>query len=860
MSIFIVNKKSNLNKILLPDSSINFPIYSNKDSKYITYQPSKDITSEDFILHDGPIYANGPLHIGHALNKILKDSQNRFYYLQGKNINMICGWDCHGLPIEYAVEKKYGKLDFCEMREKCREEAEFWINRQKSDLESYSLYSDLNQKYLTMSHESELEIIKQVYILLKKNLIYRANKPILWSCFELTSLAEAETELIDKEICCIDVRFDIKSGKYSGTSIVAWTTTPWNIYNNYAIAYSSEFTYSLIEIKDQKIWIISTQVQDFIARTGGQLLSEVILGSEFKDLYVENPDGKLVPMLHSNFVIDDMGTGFVHISPSHSLDDFYLAQQYNLKYEDALTDNGIIKKLNIHFTKSATQICQLLGDKLLASENRINSVICSWRSKGPLVYRATPQWFLNIHEIRDRMLDAINQVQWYPKNSINRIKSMIKKRPDWCISRQRAWGIPLAIFYNNSTNEPILDNLDQIYEFLNKESLDAWFTNKTDKIQPANSTKVIDILDVWLESGCSYKILENQFNIQKIDLYLEGSDQHRGWFQSSLALGCALDLIAPYKTVSTHGFTLDASGRKMSKSLNNVVDPAEIIQKYGINILRLICLSNNPSEDVVFSVSNITRVKEIAHRLRLTLRYTLSLLDNAVAEFAPMEQYVIHKMQETDQIWINSMKNHRPDDALNAINLLCCRFLSAIYFEYRKDTIYCDSIDTFERKSAIACMNLIFNYLVRWVNVFMPDLAQEAWECYLNKINHSIKYACLLRAFDHKFQAKDEIIDLYNNFYTSIRDPCNKAIEIQRSNSGSGILSSYDASLELKKILPFSENELANLLLVASVKYTDSEEISVTKSPYLRCDRCKFARAESSIILCNRCVKIINSY
>lgn len=856
-----MSKKSELNKVLLPDANIPFPTASKGDAQYITNIISNN-NLKNFILHDGPIYANGPLHIGHALNKILKDSQNRFYALEGYNANMIIGWDCHGLPIEYAVEKKYGKLDFIEMRKKCKEEAEFWIKKQKQDLSEYSLYCDLSQKYCTMDHHSELEIIKQIHKLVKKNLIYYAQKPVLWSCFELTSLAEAEIEVINKEVTCMDVRFDIKIGKYAGTSIAVWTTTPWNLYNNYAIAYSAKALYSLVDLNNSKIWIISSQIETFVKKTNAKILNQTIMGIELQNSEVINPEGILVQMLSAEFIVEDMGTGFVHISPAHGIDDFYLGQKYSLSYEDALTDNGIVKKFNIHFTKVDEQIANSLGEKLLFSEKRINGVNCSWRSKGPLVYRAMPQWFLSIDKIRDSMLSAIDTVKWYPANSINRIKSMVKNRADWCISRQRAWGVPLAIFYDKDTKKPIIDSLDQIYLFLEKNGLDAWFTEQTNEIMPKNAVKVIDILDVWVESGCSYKILQNQFNQGPCDLYLEGTDQHRGWFQSALAIGCAIDGKAPYKVVTTHGFALDEQKRKMSKSLKNVVEPAQVIKEYGINVFRLLCLADNPGEDILFGPQNIIRVKSILHRLRMTLRYCLGLIDKddlSYTKFETIEQYVITKLQSTHKIWQEFITNHRADSALEAINLLCNKFISPLYFEYRKDTIYCAPKHSAERKSAIACLDIIFQYLIRWVNVFVPDLAEEAWQCYLTKINHPINHACLLKAYEAKYLVSQEIVEMYDHFYglDKMRDTVNKAIEAHRRDESSGIAVSYDVVVYIKKLLPFSAEELANLLLVAEIKYWNLDKIEVLKSPYNRCDRCRFARAQDKF--CSRCLDMLYS-
>ena len=462
--------------------------------------------AELFVLHDGPPYANGDLHMGHALNKVQKDFINRRQHQRGKKVLFIPGWDCHGLPIETGVEKSTNThgLSIKEIRARCREYANHWVNVQKQSFIDLGIRGKFDKPYTTMDHNAEMIILENFYKLVKLGLVYRAKRPVLWSCAECTSLAEAELEYQEKKSTAVHVQFTVVDGKWKDTIIPIWTTTPWTLFANEAVAVAPEKTYILIGTDTRKIWVAEFLMNSLISKLNlnNTEIIATVKGSELENLNVLNPIKKIVTILPADFVTTEEGTGFVHIAPAHGPDDFALGRKHSLPITDSITDRGKLLHPalnNIHFTEADNKICEFFAEIILAKEVMVHNYPCSWRSKTPLVYRATYQWFISIEKIRNSALEGIERTEWVPAISKNRIRSMVANRPDWCISRQRCWGMPLAIFYNQESGEIRTEFLDSTLEYLRKNGTDAWFEH-AQELCPSDATPVMDIMDVWMES------------------------------------------------------------------------------------------------------------------------------------------------------------------------------------------------------------------------------------------------------------------------------------------------------------------------------------------------------------------------
>ena len=588
-------------------------------------QRSQSLEKEKFVLHDGPPYANGNIHIGTALNKILKDIVIRYQQLLGKNAVYVPGWDCHGLPIEWKIEEEYKKkgkdkknISIIEFRKECRDFAASWIATQKEQFKRLGVEGDWKNPYMTMSKEAEAQIAVEILKFLKNGGLYNGFKPVLWSVVEATALADAEVEYADHKSNTIFAKFPIQ-GKFQNledVKIIIWTTTPWTIPCNRALAFNSSFEYSLLEIVqdgEKDTIILASKLINEVLQSCNITEFKVIKsfsGSDFKNLKCSHPFKNYgydfdVPLLDADFVTLEQGTGVVHVAPSHGPDDFNLGLKNNIKAENTIDDNGhytsIIKKFEgMHIFKADKIIIEelKLNRRLLGSGSLTHSYPHSWRSKAPLVHRATPQWFISMesNDLRKVALKAIDNTRFYPAVGKNRLRSMIETRPDWCISRQRFWGVPIPIFVNIKTKEPLID--EDIFKIIETtfqdEGSDAWFSKEAQyflgpKYKAEDYKKVNDIVEVWFDSGSTHSyVLEKRKDLKwPADLYLEGSDQHRGWFHSSLLHSCGTRGRAPYESILCHGFVVDGKGQKMSKSLGNVISPDDVIKKYGADILRL---------------------------------------------------------------------------------------------------------------------------------------------------------------------------------------------------------------------------------------------------------------------------------
>ncbi|MGI4953322.1 MAG: isoleucine--tRNA ligase, partial [Janthinobacterium lividum] len=622
-----------------------------------------------FVLHDGPIYSNGNIHIGHALNRILKDVIMRAHRMAGEYVDYIPGWDTHGLPIEWKVEEEYRKsgrdkdavpvLDF---RDECRRYSAGWLDVQVAEFKRLGIEGDWAHRYATMDFPSEAAIAGEIGKFLMNGALYRGLRPVMWSPVEKTALAEAEIEYHDRTSDTVFVRFPLVSGPVENAAVVIWTTTPWTMPANRALAYGPDIDYALVHVgtvaegslavSGEHILVALALVPQVCEAVGitTHHVDRVLKGADFENAVAAHPlrgqgydhDARLLP---AEYVTTEQGTGFVHIAPSHGEEDFALSRQHGIEVPEAVHDDGTYAEWVPHFAglhvfKAAKPVGAALeaAGGLLARGTLHHSYPHSWRSKAPVIYRATPQWFIRMdgpEQIRAHALEQIAATRFIPEAGRNRLSAMVAGRPDWCISRQRAWGVPIPVFVDRRTNEPLRDQavLDRIIEAFTAEGADAWYSSPPARFlgpdrDPAQFDQVMDIVDVWFESGSTHSFaLEDRGGPWPADLYLEGSDQHRGWFQSSLLEAVGTRGRAPFKAVLTHGFVLDETGRKMSKSLGNVTAPQEVTDKLGADILRLWVVNSDVSEDLRIGPEILKQQAELYRRLRNTLRWLLGSLD-----------------------------------------------------------------------------------------------------------------------------------------------------------------------------------------------------------------------------------------
>jgi isoleucyl-tRNA synthetase len=753
-----------------------------------------------FTLHDGPPYANGNIHIGHALNKILKDIVNRAHWLLGYDVAYVPGWDCHGLPIEWKIEEQYrraGKdkdqVPVLQFRDECRQSAKYWMKAQSEEFQRLGVIGDWTQPYATMAKPAEAQIVREIHKFLRNGLLYKGVKSVMWSTVEKTALAEAEIEYHDVKSSSIWVKFPVTQTSHSGlkdSAIVIWTTTPWTIPANRAIAYG-DFDYSILEVtevlpdsllhKGEKLVVAAVLSEAFqksakiVARIVETISATALNGTKSAHPLAKHGYEFAVPLLAGDFVTTETGTGFVHIAPGHGEDDFNLIQNYNLgkeldnriPIESAVDEAGLYTEHHQAFAGKIVYrpdgkagdangaVIKLLSEvgALVAKQTLTHSYPHSWRSKAPVIFRVTPQWFIAMDRpasgqdktLRDTAMTAIAETQWIPPAGQNRISGMVSTRPDWCISRQRAWGVPIAIFVNKATGEPLKDQavLDRIASLFAAEGSDAWYSRPPeDFLGPAYAAadyeQVFDIVDVWFESGATHSfVLEGEKwpELQApASLYLEGSDQHRGWFQSSLLESCGTRGRAPYEAVLTHGFTLDEQGRKMSKSAGNVTAPQQITEQMGADILRLWVAMADYQQDQRIGPEILKQIGDYYRRFRNTLRYLLGGLDGMGAvervphtDMPELERWVLHRLHALDATLRAAVKAHHYHQAIAALHEFCAIDLSAFYFDVRKDSLYCDRVDEPRRQAVRTVLEKLYECLTIWLAPFLCFTAEEAW-------------------------------------------------------------------------------------------------------------------------------------
>ena len=736
-----------------------------------------------YVLHDGPPYANGNIHIGHALNKILKDVINRTRQMQGFDVNYVPGWDCHGLPIEWKIEEKYraeGKdkdqVPVIDFRDECRAFAAQWIDIQKDEFKRLGIMGDWDNPYTTMAHKAEATIVEELGKFLLNGGLFKGMKPVMWSVVEKTALAEAEVEYEDHTSTTVWVKFPVvktDNAAIKDAAIVIWTTTPWTLPGNRAVAFGDDIDYVVIEVTEigaestakigETLVFAEALLVDALENSGitGHDVKTHVKGSDLEGAILAHPlrgcdpDGHYdfdVPLLSGHHVTVEQGTGFVHIAPGHGVDDFEIGQKFGIETPETVDPGGLYYDrvalfAGIHVFKAPGPVCDALtgAGNLLARGKLVHSYPHSWRSKAPLIFRATPQWFISMetNDLRKKALGAIDKTRFFPEQGRNRIRAMVEGRPDWCVSRQRAWGVPITVFVNKETGLPLRDEtvMKRIVDAVAEEGADVWFIAPPSRfLSPEYNAedydRVDDILDVWFDSGSTHAfVLEARDGLSSpADMYLEGSDQHRGWFQSSLLESCGTRDRAPYKSVLTHGFVMDESGRKMSKSLGNVTAPQEVADKYGADILRLWVVASDYSDDLRIGPDILKHQADTYRRLRNTVRYLLGSLGGfeeserlAYSEMPELERWVLNRLFELDALLAESVDNSDFHRFYSALHNFCAVDLSAFYFDIRKDALYCDSPDSIRRRAARTVMDHLFHCLTAWIAPVLCFTAEETW-------------------------------------------------------------------------------------------------------------------------------------
>jgi len=859
---------------------------------------------EKFVLHDGPPYANGHIHMGTALNKILKDMITRFHQMNGKDSVYVPGWDCHGLPIEWKIEEQYKKnkkdkdqVPVKDFRLECREFAEKWIKIHIKEFRRLGVEGDWKNYYSTMSFDAEAQIVRELGKFLLDDSLYQGYKPVLWSTVEKTALADAEVEYKDHTSNTVYVGFKVKNSKINflkGAGIIIWTTTPWTIPANKALAYNKNLEYSIIEINsvlenfDNKKIVIATQLLDKVLKEceiGTYKLIEKIKGKDFEETICSHPFENLgyqydVPMLEANFVTLEQGTGIVHCAPSHGPDDFNLCLKHGIKSLDTIDDDGKytkhIKKFEgIHIFKADQIVTENLKKckKLLANGKLTHSYPHSWRSKAPLVHRATSQWFISMDKksLRKKALKAIDDTDFYPERGRDRIRSMIETRPDWCVSRQRIWGVPLPLFVSKKTKEPLKDSevIENIARIFEKEGADCWFTDDPQKFlgkkyKKEDYIKSSDIVEVWFDSGATHSyVLEKRKDLTwPASMYLEGSDQHRGWFHSSLLESCGTRGKAPFKSILTHGFVVDGKGLKMSKSTGNIIAPEDILKKYGADILRTWVAASDYAEDLKLDYSILEQHAESYRKIRNTFRFLLGNLKDKknnfdlnskeIEKWPELERFILHQIFLLNKKFENYFKEYNFHKLYKELANFCSLELSAFYFDIRKDVLYCDDFSSKKRQACINLLGLILDILLKWFAPILSFTTEEIFQIINQGHNSSIH----LQTFP-KIPANwknEKLFEKWEKFKT-IRKVVNAAIEVKRSNKDIGSSLEADVEIYLKedylkiaKDFDLAENFITSKAVARLIikedkklfKLDDVENINVLvkKAEGNKCPRC----------------------
>lgn len=850
-----------------------------------------------FILHDGPPYANGNIHIGHAMNKILKDFVNRYKMMSGYDMIYIPGWDTHGLPIEQAVtnsgvdRKSMDKADF---RALCEKYAYEQIEKQKKGFKELNVLADWDHPYITLQKELEARQIEVFAEMAKKGLIFKGLKPVYWSPSSESALAEAEIEYHDRKDSSIYVAFPVVEGNDTvnvGDNLVIWTTTPWTLPCNTGIAISEKFDYAKVLVND-KYYIVANELLDSLAKEFNWENYEVVdvfSGSEFKGVkYKHVFMDRVAPVVDGFHVTLDAGTGLVHIAPMYGADDFIIGKEYNLEMINGIDDQGVLNELSGPFNglffedanKAVTVKLDELG-VLLKLKFITHSYPHDWRTKKPIIFRATKQWFCSIDKIRDDLLKELeNNVKFHTEWGKKRLYNMIHDRGDWCISRQRVWGVPIPIFYNEDGSEIVdYDVMMHVADLFRKYGSNVWFEKEAKDLLPegytnpaspnGNFTKEEDIMDVWFDSGSTWNgVLIEQGLPYPSDMYLEGSDQYRGWFNSSLICGVAVTGKAPYKELVSHGFTLDGKGNKMSKSLGNVIVPADMVRLHGSDILRLWVASTDYTEDVRISDDLIKQVKESYRKIRNTYKFMLGNLkdfdytkDSVKYEDMPYyDKYMMNELNKFTKNVLEEYNNYNFQNVYKLVNNFVSFTLSNFYLDFTKDILYIEKADSLVRRSVQTVLYNILNNEVKLLAPILPYTSEEVYSL-LPHTEESVHLTDMPEVVT--YSDSTEVEELFNLFF-ELKDKVNKKLEEARNEKLIG--SALEAVVKINLDPKYNEvkeklgSYLHQLFIVSKVEYTtDGEEVVVEKSTGEKCNRCWNYVDHLNGDICDRCHNIINS-
>lgn len=850
-----------------------------------------------FILHDGPPYANGNIHIGHAMNKILKDFVNRYKMMSGYDMIYIPGWDTHGLPIEQAVtnsgvdRKSMDKADF---RALCEKYAYEQIEKQKKGFKELNVLADWDHPYITLQKELEARQIEVFAEMAKKGLIFKGLKPVYWSPSSESALAEAEIEYHDRKDSSIYVAFPVVEGNDTvnvGDNLVIWTTTPWTLPCNTGIAISDKFDYAKVLVGD-KYYIVANELLEDLAKEFGWENYEVVnvftgdkfAGVKYKHVFMD----RVAPVIDGFHVTLDAGTGLVHIAPMYGADDFIIGKEYNLEMINGIDDQGVLNELSGPFNglffedanKAVTAKLEELG-VLLKLKFITHSYPHDWRTKKPIIFRATKQWFCSIDKIRDDLLKELeNNVKFHTEWGKKRLYNMIHDRGDWCISRQRVWGVPIPIFYNEDGSEIVdYDVMMHVADLFRKYGSNVWFEKEAKDLLPegytnpaspnGNFTKEEDIMDVWFDSGSTWNgVLIEQGLPYPSDMYLEGSDQYRGWFNSSLICGVAVTGKAPYKELVSHGFTLDGKGNKMSKSLGNVIVPADMVRLHGSDILRLWVASTDYTEDVRISDDLIKQVKESYRKIRNTYKFMLGNLkdfdytkDSVKYEDMPYyDKYMMNELNKFTKNVLEEYNNYNFQNVYKLVNNFVSFTLSNFYLDFTKDILYIEKADSLVRRSVQTVLYNILNNEVKLLAPILPYTSEEVYSL-LPHTEESVHLTDMPEVVTYSDSA--EVEELFNLFF-ELKDKVNKKLEEARNEKLIG--SALEAVVKINLDPKYNEvkeklgSYLHQLFIVSKVEYTtDGEEVVVEKSTGEKCNRCWNYVDHLNGDICDRCHNIINS-
>ena len=877
---------------------------------------------KSFILHDGPPYANGSIHIGHSVNKILKDIIIKSKGLSGFDSPYIPGWDCHGLPIELKVEGMVGKpgekVSAAEFREECRKYAKTQVEAQKADFIRLGVLGDWEHPYLTMDFNTEANIIRSLGKIIANGHLHKGSKPVHWCTDCGSALAEAEVEYYDKKSPAIDVRFRAEdevlvAGKFAAAgegplSVVIWTTTPWTLPANRGVALHPELDYVLVQVngeQPERLVLGAALYESVLARaniTDFTILGRCV-GADLELLRFHHPFYDFtVPVVLGDHVTTDSGTGAVHTAPGHGQEDFVVGNKYNLEVANPVAGNGTYLAdtplfAGQHVFKANDKVVDVLRERgaLLHHESYLHSYPHCWRHKTPIIFRATPQWFISMEQagLRQKALSEIKGVRWIPDWGQNRIEAMVENRPDWCISRQRTWGVPIALFVHKETQQlhpRALELMEEVAKRVEQKGIQAWWDLDPAELlgaEAADYDKVPDTLDVWFDSGSTHASVVDvrpEFNGHSADMYLEGSDQHRGWFMSSLMIGVAMKHQAPYRQVLTHGFTVDGSGRKMSKSLGNVVSPQDVMNKLGADILRLWVASTDYTGEMTVSDEILKRSADAYRRIRNTARFFLANLNGfnpAVdmvqpEEMVVLDRWAVGRAKAVQEEIIAAYENYDFHIVTQKLMQFCSVEMGSFYLDIIKDRQYTAKADSIARRSCQTALFHIVEAMVRWMAPIMSFTAEEIWQLLPGQRDQFVMtdewYTGLFG-----LQQGEALDDAYWAQLLAVRAEVNKALEVARNDKliGSSLQAEVTlfANAELADKLNLLADELRFVLLTskAVVLVADSQPegglvtdvaglwLQVAASGATKCERCwhhveDVGSHEGHGDICGRCV------